>query len=95
MDIIVISSLHFPEAGLVLRAEVLRPPADADQVLGGDLDAVGLLVEARQRLQRVQHQLPLAAQEGAGRHAGRARGGGGGLREEVLARPWNWDTDIF
>ena len=89
MDIIVISSLHFPEAGLVLRAEVLRPPADAHQVLGGDLDAVGLLVEARQRLQRVQHQLPLVAQEGAGRHARTARGGGGGLREEVLARPWN------
>ena len=95
MDIIVISSLHFPEAGLVLRAEVLRPPADADQVLGGDLDAVGLLVEARQRLQRVQHQLPLVAQEGAGRHAGRRARRGGGLLEEILARPWNWDTDIF
>ena len=88
MDIIVISSLHFPEAGLVLRAEVLRPPADAHQVLGGDLDAVGLLVEARQRLQRVQHQLALAAHESAGRRGG-ARGGGGGLLEEVLARPWN------
>ena len=70
----------------MLGAEVFSPLADAHQVLGGDLATVRLLVEAGERLQRVEHHL-----------AGRRRGGGGagGVRtgevkdvlflEEVLA----------
>ena len=55
-----------------LVPEVFCPPADSHQVLGGDLAAVGLLVQAGQRLQRVKHHL-------AGPHDS-----GGGVRADVL-----------
>ena len=71
----------------MLGAEVFSPLADAHQVLGGDLAAVRLLVEAGERLQRVEHHL--AGRRGAGGD------GAGGVRtgevkdvlvlEEVLA----------
>ena len=43
--------------GKVALPEVFSPPADAHQVLGGDLAAVGLLVQAGEWLQRVKNHL--------------------------------------
>ena len=68
--------------------EVFGPPADAHQVLGGDLAAVRLLVEAGERLQGVEHDL-----------AGRGSAGGRGLRtgvlEEVIARTYTQKIKAF